>query len=199
MQFTNWVGSSAPSTPSGWIAQATETFMVKGPAPNPPWSQIAGFTNVPTFGGPGGNNAGETAFQGNSSMIHTGRTWANDQSSSVVMSNVTGKTSIDLLVRASSSGTFYIGTFHFTNGIGAGIFELNKIMDGTTTSLATMPGTVNFADVLRLEVTGTTLNFKQNGTTVLTATDSSITSGSPGVLGGGNTYIMFWEGDEVAP
>ncbi len=198
-QFTNWVGSDTPSTPAGWVAQATENFMVKGPAPNPPWSQVAGFTSVPNFGGPGGNNAGETSFQGTSSMLHTGRTWANDQSSSVVMSNVTGKTSIDILVRASSSGTFYIGTFHFTNGLGAGTFDLNRFADGTSTSLATMPGTVNFADVLRLEVTGTTLNFKQNGAIVLTATDSSITSGSPGVLGGGNTYIMFWEGDEVAP
>jgi hypothetical protein len=40
-------------------------------------------------------------------------------------------------------------------------------------------------------VTGSTLNFRQNGATVLTATDSSITSGSPGITGGGNAYIMF--------
>jgi hypothetical protein len=198
MQFTNWVGSSAPSTPSGWVAQATETFMVKGPAPNPPWSQVAGFTTVPTFGGPGGNNAGETSFQGTSSMIHTGRTWANDQSSSIVASKVTGFTSFTLLVRASAEN-FYLGEFHFNNGFGTGIFKLEAFVDGTTTTLATEAGTVNFADVLRLEVTGTTLNLKQNGATVLTATDSSITSGSPGALGGGNANIMFWEGDEVAP
>lgn len=131
-------------------------------------------------------------------MIHTGRTWANDQSSSIVVSKVTGFTSFTLLVRASAEN-FYLGEFHFNNGFGTGIFKLEAFVDGTTTTLATEAGTVNFADVLRLEVTGTTLNLKQNGATILTATDSSITSGSPGALGGGNAYIMFWEGDEVAP
>jgi Bacterial Ig-like domain (group 2) len=199
-QFTNWVGSDVPSTPPNWVAQATETFMVRGPAPNPPWSQVTGFTKVPAFPGTIGGNAGEAAFEGNSSLIYTGRTWANDQSSSVVLSNVTGKTSIDLLLRASSSAeTFYLGQFHFPQGLGAGTFNLEKFMDGTPTILATIPGTVNFADVLRLEVVGTTINFKQNGTIILTANDSSITSGSPGITGGGNANIMFWEGDEAVP
>jgi hypothetical protein len=201
MQMTDWVGSDAPSTPVGWVAQASETFMVKGPAPNPPWSQVTGVTKVPGFGGPGGNNAGETDFEGTSSLAYTGRTWADDQSSSIVVSAVKGKTSLSPLVRISSSEeTFYLGEFRFLNGLGApGTFNLEKFIDGTPTILATMPGTVNFADVLRLEVVGTTINFKRNGTTILTANDSDITSGSPGVLGGGNANIMFWEGDEAMP
>jgi hypothetical protein len=192
MQFTNWSASDAPSTPSGWTAQATETILVKGLAPSPPWSQIPGLTKIPTFA-----STAETQFGGNSSLVYTGRIWANDQSSSVVVSTVKGYTSVSLLVRASTSEeTFYLGEFHFTDGPGAGFFYLEKFVDGVSTELTTMPGTVNFADVLRLEVSGTTLTFKQNGNTVLTATDSDITSGSPGVTGGGNAYIMFWEGDE---
>jgi hypothetical protein len=199
MQFTDWVGSDAPSTPAGWIAQATETFLVipKALAPNPPWSQVPGFTTVPTFG-----NTGQITFNGISSLLYTGRNWADDQSSSVVVSTVlpAKSTSVSLFVRASSAAeTFYLGEFHFDDGIGPGIFHLYKYIDGVSTELATTTGTINFADVLRLEVTGTTLNLKQNGTTVLTATDSSITSGSPGMTGGGNAFIMFWEGDEAAP
>ncbi len=192
MQFTNWSASDAPSTPSGWTAQATETFLVRGPAPSPPWSQVSGLSKIPSFA-----STAETQFGGNSSLVHTGRTWANDQSSSVVVSTAKGYTSVSILVRASTSEeTFYLGEFHFTNGPGAGFFYLEKFVDGVSTELGTMPGTVNFADVLRLEVTGTTLTFKQNGNTVFTATDSTITSGSPGITGGGNAYIMFWEGDE---
>ena len=193
--FTNWVGSDAPSTPSGWVAQASTTFLTGGGAKNPPWSQAVGFPVIPYFG-----NSGEMEFGGRASLVYTGRTWADDQSSSIVVSSVTQFTSLSLLVRASTSAeTFYVGQFHFNNGLGPGTFSIAKMIDGTATSLATVPGTVNFADVLRLEVTGSTLNLKQNGATVLTATDSSITSGSPGITGGGNAYVMFWEGDEVAP
>jgi hypothetical protein len=200
MQFTNWVGSSAPSTPSGWVAKAAETFLIPGDtapkilAPNPPWSQVPGFTAVPVF-----QKTGETQFGGTSSLIYTGRNWANDQSSTIVASTVMHFTSLSLLVRASSTTeTFYLGEFHFDNGLGAGTFSLTKVVDGVFTTLAMLPGSVNFADVLRLEVTGTTLSFKQNGATVLTANDSDITGGSPGATGGGNALIMFWEGDELA-
>jgi hypothetical protein len=200
MQMTNWVGSDAPSTPSGWVEKANDTFMVAGPAPNPPWSQTVSFTIVPSFTGSGGGNAGEAEFGGVSSLLYTGRTWTADQSSSVVMSNVILHTSIDLLARASTTTeTFYLGQFIFTNGLGAGTFNLGKFIDGTPTVLNAIPGTVNFADVLRLEVVGSTVTFKQNGTTVLTTDDSSITSGTPGVTGGGNANIMYWEGDEVLP
>jgi hypothetical protein len=193
-QFTNWVGSDAPSTPAGWVAQATETFMVNGPAPNPPWTQVTGFTAIPFF-----TNTGETVFGGTSSLVYTGRNWAVDQSSSIVVSTVKTNTSLEVLVRTSASAeTFYLGQFVFTNGLGAGTFNLDKFIDGTSTTLATVPGTVKFADVLRLEVVGTTITLKQNGATVLTANDSSITTGSPGITGGGNAFIMFWEGDEPA-
>jgi hypothetical protein len=196
MQFTNWVGSDAPSTPSGWTAQASEIFWAgtKTPAPNPPWTQVLGFDAVPAF-----INTGQVTFGGNSSLVYTGRNWSDDQSSSIVVSSVKGYTSYSLLVRASASAeTFYFGEFHFNDGFGAGTFTLGKFIDGVSTVLTTAPGSVNFADVLRLEVTGTSLTFKQNGSAVLTSTDSSITSGSPGLTGGGNAYVMFWEGDEAS-
>jgi hypothetical protein len=200
MGMNNWVGSDTPSTPSGWVAKATENFMVAGPVPNPPWSQNVAFAAVPYLDGPSGGSAGEADFWGTGSLIYTGRTWANDQSSSVVVSNVSQNTSINLFVRAATTTeTFYLGQFIFKLGLGAGTFNLDAFVDGTPTVLASTPGTVNFADVLRLEITGTTITFKQNGMTLLTAKDSSIVAGSPGVTGGGNANIMFWEGDEVVP
>ncbi len=47
--------------------------------------------------------------------------------------------------------------------------------------------TVN--DVLRLEVTGTSITLKKNGTTLTTVTDSSISTGSPGLSGFSNNSL----------
>jgi hypothetical protein len=58
-------------------------------------------------------------------------------------------------------------------------------------------------DVLRLEVSGTTLTAKINGVTVSTVTDSAIASGSPGIGGIGGaasgTYTLLdsWTGADL--
>lgn len=198
-QFTNFAAADFSSTPVGWTSQATETFWVASgtpPAPNPPYSQWTGFTSIPTF-----NSQGEITFLGTSSLIHTGRTWANDQASSVTISTTTGNTSQDAMVRCSQvAQTGYLAQFVFTNGLGAGTFHLFKFIAGTATELGGtgVAGSLNFGDVLRCEAVGTTINLKVNGSTIITVTDASIASGVPGMTGGGNALINFWAGDEVS-
>ena len=193
--MTNFVGSDLPSTPVNWTAKATEVFTVAGNAPTPPYITIPGFGAIAQFQGLGGSHSGETGNGGG--FLHTGRTWAPNQASQIVVSNVAGNTSIFLAARYSSSvQTGYFAGFIFTNGLGAGTFEINAFTNGTTTQQVTVAGTVNFADVLHLEVIGTTINLKQNGVTVLTMTDTSISQGSPGAIGFGNAWFLYWEGEE---
>lgn len=200
MQMTNFVGADFSSVPSGWVRKASETFWAAGgggtPAPNPPWAQWTGFLGVPGF-----VNTGEVTFGGTSSLIHVGRTWANDQASSVTITTTSGNTSQDVVVRASQvAETAYLGQFVFTNGLGAGTFHLYKFIAGSAVELVPggAVGNLNFGDVMRVEAVGTTISLKANSTTILTASDSSIASGVPGMLGGGGAFINFWSGEEVA-
>ena len=63
--------------------------------------------------------------------------------------------------------------------------KIMKWNAGTPTTLFT--GTqFSAGDVLRLEIQGTTLTLKKNGSVVTTTTDSTFSSGSPGIVGFGN-------------
>jgi hypothetical protein len=190
-QFSNFMGSDLALVVPGWSTQATENFLAPGPAPNPPWSQVAGLLTVPTF-------ANGEVICNSGSMVHTARAWANNQASSVVVANVVGNTSVAVVVRSATAvETFYIVQFIFTNGLGPGTLFLQKFIAGTPTTLNSVAMSVNFADVIRIEAIGTSLAAKVNGATILTASDAAIASGSPGVVGGGAAAMNFWTGDEL--
>lgn len=93
------------------------------------------------------------------------------------------------------------GTYQLTTGrdVGANILQLWKISDsGVYTQIGadiTTPSNLVAGDVVRLEVTGTTLTCKVNGTTVRTATDSTFATGQPGIGGwyssSGSSNVAF--------
>lgn len=60
---------------------------------------------------------------------------------------------------------------------------LRKVVTGTTTSLSTGTNSWALNDVLRSQATGSTISHKINGTTHLSVTDTSITTGTRGGLG----------------
>lgn len=60
---------------------------------------------------------------------------------------------------------------------------LRKVVTGTTTSLSTGTNSWALNDVLRCEASGSTISHKINGTTHLSVTDTSITTGTRGGLG----------------
>lgn len=97
----------------------------------------------------------------------------------------TSNEAVGVCVRVNSSGSGYCATFYIANNqayivnMVAGVFTGVVIADGTSWT----PG-----DVMRLEVVGTTLTLKRNGTTTASQADSTYTAGQYG--------IGFWGGPE---
>jgi hypothetical protein len=101
-------------------------------------------------------------------------------------------------VRADSSGNFYLFTID-SPGVSATALMLKYT--GSFSTLDTRSCSAVVGDVIRLEVSGTTLTGKVNGTVVSTVTDTAIASGNPGL------HIYFfnpalslddWEGGDLA-
>lgn len=123
-----------------------------------------------------------------------GDTFAADQYAQVKISLKAGSSDwIGPAVRAHASANTYYGVFASVN-FGANSIYLSKIVAGTLTDLAFVDGVaVAAGDVLRLEIVGTALTVKRNGTAVAgltNITDSSIATGYGGLCGygeGGDT------------
>ena len=77
---------------------------------------------------------------------------------------------------------------------------LEKILNGASTILSSVGNATAAGDVIRLEVSGNTINCYYNGVLKLTATDNSLTTGSPG-LETYNTSAMLdnWTGGNLVP
>ena len=89
-----------------------------------------------------------------------------------------------VMVRASGSGSSPSG-YYFTYDPDnwSGRYALTKAVAGTFTDLGEVTGVGFIASVdLRIEVVGTTITGYSNGVEVLSATDSSLTSGAPGMV-----------------
>lgn len=201
-QWTNFTAQDLPLTPPGW-ARAAYDNMNSGGAFNPAnWSTIATFNNVCQNPGDG-TGTGQPGLT--SSAVWTGRSWANNHSSTIVIYSATGNTSVNVLVRSLTAAfTCYLAQFVFTNGLGPGTFALAKFIAGSSSPLQSgggsgIPGSVGFCDVLRVDCVGTSINFYHNGTLVVSGTDNTLASGSPAILFNADTVdILFWEGDEIA-
>jgi len=204
----NWSARDAGTiNPNGgWSKQVQETFNA---APNyvSNWTQQAGFPNNIASSGAGAFLGGVgvgSAAGGTSSGVWTGRSWNNNQSSSAVIYSMTGNTSLDICARmnTAASYTFYMLQVISTAGsgttIGGGTWSLSKFVATVSTPIQSATAiTINSLDCFRLECNGTTLNVYQNTTLLGTFTDSSIASGSPGILmNSNNCQFLYWSGDE---
>lgn len=90
-----------------------------------------------------------------------------------VDSTVTGGPGV--LVRMSS------GDGYGARPVGDGTLEIVRFDSGSATSLASGGTEPTVGQVLRLEVSGTSLTCKVNGTTQVSTTDSNHSTGAPGV------------------
>lgn len=155
----------------------------------PDWATVTGMGNLSVVSNVIAGTSG--ADRGS---YHVGVTWPADQYSQCV-ATLSGGANADggALVRCdSSSATFYLGTFGSYGTVG-----LYKCVSGSYTTLATTSRTLVAGDVLRLEVSGSNLNLKMNGVSVLTATDSAITAGAPGMYFYQCDGIDDWEGGDL--
>jgi hypothetical protein len=138
-----------------------------------------------------------------------GISWPNDQYSSVTISSITG-TFPDAdddgpgpIVRRSSTPATMTMYAVFLDTSTNGNVSLN-ISDsgGSFTNLGRATATLNVGDVITLSVQGTTLKVLQNGIQILTATDSTLSSGVPGMFNSGDSGITsaafsYWEGGSL--
>lgn len=127
-----------------------------------------------------------TVAVGNDSYAYyNGVSWPADQWSQCALKTVTGASgkAAGPIVRAvPGANTFYL--FHAEGVIGSStVLEIRKCIAGAYTTIATTGATSTVAtgDVLYLEVQGTTLVARKNGTFVLSVTDSSIGTGNAGI------------------
>lgn len=112
---------------------------------------------------------------------------------------------VSVVVRCSTSArTYYCAGVFGTLG-GSVTYEIFKRVGGTKTTLgSTGTTTVNANDLIRLEISGTTLTFKVNGSTITTRTDSGIASGQAGFFMFADTGAQSdatlddWQGDNLS-
>ena len=78
---------------------------------------------------------------------------------------------------------------------------MQRVVNGGTTNLISTASTGTVGDLLRLEIApGGALTCYKNGAVILTATDTQITSGSPGILISGNVATeKNWSGGNLHP
>lgn len=119
--------------------------------------------------------------------------FANDQYSEAVIDSVNnGDSYIGVGVRMSAGGNYYGA---YSNNVGSTLF---KLVDGSYTELDTGP-LFEASDVVRLEVIGTSLKVYLNDEEIMSATDSTHSSGAAGIIGYSNqgNDITSWEGGDL--
>lgn len=132
------------------------------------------------------------------SAYYTG-SFANDQYAEAKVAQ-TGSASQYLGVAVRCSG----GNFYGFAVDGARYVVWKHLSPGGYTELAFATRAIGVGDVIRLEASGTTLIAKHNGATVVTVTDASLSTGSPGLgalpaaTSGTYTLLDDWVGDDLS-
>jgi hypothetical protein len=145
-----------------------------GSEPNSPWTVESG-TLLVTAGAVGGNTTSQNY------AVFTGVGFPNDDQSVSATWVKTGSPSTQvnsLVLRGSSSALTNYLCQPANNGTS---LSIAKFVTGTFTSLASQSAAINNGDVVSFNVSGSSLNCYVNGVLTVSASDSSITTGFPGV------------------
>lgn len=166
------------------FAQATDDFNRADGGLGANWTDLHGGFSITS------NEAVSTGGS-SQSVMYTASTPGNDQYAQVVLVVYgTGGPRGGPAVRMSAGTNFYAAW------LGEFATAIDKVVGGTYTQLATAAGIQDFGGpgfVGRLEVQGTTLRLIYNGTTIITTTDSALSSGVGGMhdFGGGARFDSF--------
>ena len=181
---------------------ATETFTAASDAAlqtySANWTINAGAFNV--------NAAGDFCYpnaNGSEGAAHwNADTFSADQYAQAAINNAENDAQVGVAVRCAASGATYYALYWGPN-YGAAHAWLFKQVSGTWTQLAETDMTLAAGDVLRLEISGTMLTSKKNGTNITALSgisDNSISSGYAGIAGyddGTTARIDDWEGGNL--
>ena len=129
--------------------------------------------------------------------IRTAETYGSDQSSQVQLTStqLSGGQWVGPAVRARNGGQdTYLGIYFWNNG--SPQLRLYKRNAGAWTQLGSSynSGALAAGTTLQLSAVGSTISFLQNGVTRITATDTSITGGAPGIITYGKAKADNWVG-----
>lgn len=151
-----------------------------GSETNSPWTVTSG-TLLVSAGGVGGNTSGQNY------AAFTGVGFPNDDQSVSAVWVKTGTPTVQSNVLTLRNSTTALTNYNCgPNNTGTSV-SINKFVSGTFTSLASQATTVNNGDLISFNVSGTSLNCYVNGAPIVAASDSSISSGFPG-LGAFQSY-----------
>ena len=142
-----------------------------------------------------------TASAGVSGDIRTAESYTGNQYSQVAVTStqLTGGQWIGPMVRAQNGGkSAYVGIYKWNNG--SPELQLFKRSGSSWTQLG---GTYNSGALaagtqLQVKATGSTIAFLQNGVQRISATDTSLTGGAPGIMSYGTGQVDNWAGGNVA-
>lgn len=150
---------------------------------------------------------GSAVLNNDCARRYTGVTFTADHYSEITIASMPGGGQLYyhyVMVRMSATAGCYLLTT--ASDISAATLQLWRISDaGSYTQLGTditLGGNLVAGDVLRIEIIGTTINAKRNGTTVRSTTDSTFASGQPAVGGWAQTgsdvlYTTSWAAADI--
>ena len=138
----------------------------------------------------GGNAADNTG------EIATGQSYASDQYSQIVTTStqLSGGQWIGVAVRAQAGGqNLYLGLYWWQNG--SPVLMLFKRTNGNFAELGSYSsGPLPAGTQLQLTAMRSTIVFSANGIDRISATDTDLTGGSPGVMAYGTATAQSWTG-----
>lgn len=146
----------------------------------------------------GGANTGAFAV---SRWVGAG-TFSDDQYSSLVFLETDfGVSPYGMGVVARASGdTDTTRDYYYFFANSNDTYVLGKVVNGTNTNLATGSRTWVDGERIEIECEGTTIRGMVDGVSVASVTDASLTTGKPGVLGSGDSFVATgddWDGGDI--
>ena len=129
--------------------------------------------------------------------IRTAETYTNDQLSQIQLTStqLSGGQWVGPTVRTQNGGqNTYLGIYFWNSG--SPQLRLYKRISGTWIQLGSSynSGALGAGTTLQLSASGSTISFLQNGVSRITATDTSLTGGAPGIMTYGKAKADNWVG-----
>jgi len=139
-----------------------------------------------------------TAASGVSGDIRTAESYTSDQYSQVEVTStqLTGAQWIGPAVRAQNGGqNAYVGIYNWNNGSPV-LMLFKRSGSNTWTQLGSTynSGPLTAGTQLQLKAVSSTITFLQNGIQRITATDTSLSGGAPGIMSFGTGQADNWSG-----
>ena len=188
---TSNVTNVAVTCTSASLGTVTDTFNRANGTLGPNW------TNMSDGGLAISSQVVVGTSSGYSGDIRTGETYSSDQSSQIALTStqLTGGQWIGPTVRAQNGGqNLYLGLYWWNNG--SPLLMLFKRTSGAWTQLGSSyaSGALAAGTQLTLTASGSALTFAENGTVVVSATDTTLTGGTPGIMAYGTPQGGTWVG-----